>query len=349
MTSAVLLFLVGGAVIVVAGVALTGAADAIAERTGLGRLWIGAVLLAAATSLPELTTDIAAVRLGAPDLAAGDLFGSSMANMVILALLGLLRPRGAVFREATLDHALTAMLAISLNGLAAVFVLTRPAYVVAGVSPASVFLVLGFAAGMRAVYRHGRRKTGAAATLGEAAAQASVDADAMPPGPPDAPATLTLRVAGARFALATIAILVTAPAFAGAAQRIAELSGLGTTFVGTWLVGISTSLPEVVSSIAAIRLGAFDLAVGNLFGSNAFNMAIFFAMDVAQPGGSIFTVLAPEHVLSALFATILMALGLAAIAYRVERRYALLEPGSTLMLVVYGLGLWTLYNHAVSH
>lgn len=337
MTAAVLTFLGAGALIVVAGIVLTGAADAISERTGLGRLWTGAVLLAAATSLPELVTDVAAVRIGAPDLAAGDLFGSSMANMAILALVALMQPSGGLFRQATLDHALTATLAISLNGLAAVFVLFRPPALFLGVSPASVLLAVGFAVGMRAIYRHGVRVT-AAATLTEASAQAAGVAAARSRGGP------SLRAASLRFAAAAAVVLAAAPRFADAAHRLAEASGLGSTFFGTVAVGLATSLPELVSSIAAVRMGAFDLAAGNLFGSNAFNMSVFLAMDLAWPGASIFTALAPDHAVSAIIATILMALGLAAIAYRAERRYSLLEPGSALMLAVYALGLLALYR-----
>src|SRR3990172_12419645 len=100
----ILAFLLSGAVVVVAGSVLARMADAISEHTGLGRLWVGAVLLAAATSLPELATDVAAVRIGAPDLAVGDLFGSSLANMLILALIDLLLPRRRLFGEAAFDH-----------------------------------------------------------------------------------------------------------------------------------------------------------------------------------------------------------------------------------------------------
>lgn len=85
-------FIASGLVVVLAGNALARYADAIAEATKLGRLWIGSVLLAGATSLPELATDISAVRLGATDLAVADLFGSSMANMLILAVIDLLPP-----------------------------------------------------------------------------------------------------------------------------------------------------------------------------------------------------------------------------------------------------------------
>jgi cation:H+ antiporter len=112
MTGALAVFVAAGALLVFAGAALTRTADAIAELTGLGRLWIGSVVLAAATSLPELATDVSAVRLDAADLAAGDLFGSSLANMMILAALGYLRPSRPVFRAATPGHAVTACLAI---------------------------------------------------------------------------------------------------------------------------------------------------------------------------------------------------------------------------------------------
>jgi cation:H+ antiporter len=335
MTEAILLFAGMGAVIVAAGAALTHAADVIADRTGLGRVWIGAVLLAAATSLPELVTDVAAVRMGAPDLAAGDLFGSSMANMVILAIIGLLPPRGRVFREASPDHALTAMLAIMLNSAAAAAVLTQSSTTLLGVSPVSVVLVAAFAAGMRVVYVNG---------LPPEPAPPTALAAATPVVPHDG---MSLRAAVTRFAVAAAVILVAAPLFARSAEQIAVLSGLGSTFVGTWLVGAATSLPEVVSTVAAFRLGAYDLAVGNLMGSNSFNMAIFLAMDLAHPGGSIFALVAPQHAISAFFATILMALGLAAIVFRGQRRYWMLEPGSALMLIVYALALWTLYHLAV--
>jgi cation:H+ antiporter len=314
-----------------AGVVLTRAADEIADATGLGRLWIGSVLLAAATSLPELTTDVAAVRLGAADLAVGDLFGSSMANMLILALVDLLPPRQHVLRRATLDHALGGCLAITQNALAGLLVFARPTATFLGVAPGSFLLLALYVGGTRAVFRHVRR----------AGAEPETSRRAMHWG--------RLRRPLVAFAAATALIVVAAPGFAGSAKAIADQTGLGTTFVGTWLVGISTSLPELVSSVAAVRMGAFDLAVGNLFGSNALNMAIFFALDVAHPGPALFAALDPSHALSAFLAVMLTGLGLAAVVYRAELRFAMLEPDSTVMLLAYLLGLWLLYRHAVPH
>jgi cation:H+ antiporter len=327
--SAALWFVASGGAVVAAGVVLARVADAIANVTGLGRLWIGSVLLAAATSLPEAMTDVAAVRLGAVDLAVGDLLGSSMANMLILAAIDLLPPRRHVLRQATLDHALAACLAITLNALGALLVFARPTAAVLGVSPGSLLLLVVYLAGTRAVYRHVRRPGGAS---GAAARTSRATALARP-------------LLG--FAVATVIVAVAAPAFARAAKALADETGLGTTFVGTWLVGLSTSLPELVASVAAVRMGAFDLAVGNLFGSNGFNMALFVVLDLVHPGPSVFAVLDPSHVISALIAVVLTSLGLAAIVYRAERRFALIEPDSLLMVVTYLLGVWLLYAYAV--
>lgn len=325
----VLVFLASGAVVILAAVALARHADHIAEQTGIGRLWIGSVLLAAATSLPEATTDVAAVRMGSVDLAVGDLFGSSMANMLILAMVDLYPPQGRVLRQATFEHALTACLALILTALAAVFVLVRLRLELLGTSMGAFLLLLTYVAGMRAVYLNTIRS----------------DPAGSPPSADSSKASSSnhgVRRSVLWFLASAGIVLLAAPWFAWASKGIAEISGLGPTFVGTLMVGLSTSLPELVASIAAVRMGSFDLAVGNLFGSNACNMAIFLLLDLAHPG-SIFAAVNQGHVIAALFSLVLMGLGLAAIVYRAERRYAFLEPDSWLMTAVYVLGIGVLY------
>ncbi|MFN2377569.1 MAG: sodium:calcium antiporter [Candidatus Binatia bacterium] len=326
---AVLAFLGSGFVVVLAGVALARHADDIAELTGLGRIWIGSTLLAAATSLPEAATGMAAVRFGAHDLAAGELFGSCMANMFLLGIIDLVSRDLPVLRRAALDHALSAALSMLLLAIATLFLLLRPAHTLFGVGSASMSLLLVYIAGARALYRHNTREAPAPTeTTRPAAASAS------------------LRQALTRFAGAAAAILAAAPVFAWSAQQIAESSGLGNTFIGTLLVGFSTSLPEFVASIAAVRAGALDMAVGNLFGSNALNMALFFALDMAEPGQGIFSNLDPGHALSALLAMIMTSIALAALFYRAKRRFAVIEPDSALLVLSYLAGICLLYSQA---
>ena len=120
-------FLALAAVVALAGTFLARSADQIAEITRLGRLLIGSVLLAAATSLPELTIDLSAVRQGMPDLAAGDLFGSSLMNLMILAGLDLVhRSGGKMLSRESAAHALSATLSIAFTAIAGMAILTAP-------------------------------------------------------------------------------------------------------------------------------------------------------------------------------------------------------------------------------
>jgi len=324
---------------VFAGVRLARHGDVIAARTKLGRIWIGSLFLAVSTSLPELTTDVAAVRLGAPDLAAGDLFGSSMANMLILALLSFV-PSADLFRRAALDNGLSASLAIALTATAAMLVVTRPVGSILGMGHGSLVLGLGYVGGMWAVYRNSlvAKRTLEIEELSKRGEELSGESRGRASTP------LSSAIGG--FVLASLVVLIAAPVFAFSAKRVAELTGLAQSFVGTWLVGFATSLPELVTSLAAVRMGAYDLAVGNLFGSNAVNMVMFLPLDLAHDGGPFLASISLVHVLSALAAIVLMAIGLATIVYRSKNRCSGPEPSSLVMLIVYfvGLGLVFLYG-----
>jgi cation:H+ antiporter len=336
-----LLFLLSAAVVVFAGTILARNGDIIAARTKLGGVWVGAVFLAAATSLPELATDVAAVRMGEPDLAAGDLFGSSMANMLILAILTLLPVGKEIFRAATLDHVVYAALAITLTTLAALFVLVPLHIPIPIFGAGSLIILAAYVFGSRTLMKH------------SALAERTVKVEEMRPPVADPAAggdavqkEVPLRRAVTWFVFAAFITLLAAPVFAFTAERAATLSGVGTTFLGTWLVGFSTSLPELVTSLAAVRMRAYDLAVGNLFGSNAFNMTLFVVLDAAHTDGPIFAAISQAHVLSALAAILLMCIAVAALVTRAKGRTAVSQPGGALMVLVYVLGLLLLLSQS---
>ena len=343
--SLALTFSVSAAVVVVAGTKLARGSDVIAARTKLGGVWVGSVFLALATSLPELTTDVAAVRMGAPDLAAGDLFGSGMANMLILALISLVPTGREIFHRATLDHALYASLAIVMTCVAAITILVRPGGSLLGVGPGSLLLLVSYAIGSRAAFRHGALARTAAATV-EMSGVATEAADHAAPSPHPIP---SLRRAVVTFVGAALVILVAAPQFAASAKGIAEVTGIGPTFIGTWLVGFSTSLPELVTSLAALRLRAYDLAVGNLFGSNALNMTFFVVLDPLHQGRPVLSAVSQVHALSALVGVVLMGIAVAALVYRAKGKPALLEPSSVLIIVGYVLGLALVFLQGVGN
>ncbi|MBL4818439.1 MAG: sodium:calcium antiporter [Deltaproteobacteria bacterium] len=326
-----LVFFASGILLVLSAVALARYADAIAENTKIGRIWVGTILLAGATSLPELITDSSAIYFNAPNLALGDLFGSSMANMLILAIIDLMSPKKKVLHSAAFDHVLTAGLALALTALAAIFILLQYELSIARISIGSLVVFLVYAGGNRSIYLHSLFR----AKNNEHKAPQILSKS-----------KLSLKRALFGFTLVAVMIAISAPIFAWSAKEIAAITGLGNTFVGTWLVGFATSLPELATSLAAVKMGALDLAVGNLFGSNAINMALLLPLDILQ-GGNLFALADPDHVITALFAVVLMSIGLAAIIYRAEKSTILFEPGSQLMLLIYLAALGILYFKAV--
>ena len=326
MTSALALFLAAAAVIVVAGTVLTRCADVIAQHTGLGRMLSGMVFLAAATSLPELAVDFSAVRMGTPDLAVGDLLGSSLMNLLILGVLDLLHySRGRMLSHTSAAHALSGTMSISLTALAALAIFSGRRLggaSVAGVGVGAWAVLVVFLLGLRLVFFDQKVAAVAAAVDGPSPASSAISS------PPQA-----LRGAVIGYVLSAAAILVAGPLLAFAAGRLAEITGLGTTFVGTSFVALCTSLPELVTSLAAVRMGAFDLAVGNVFGSNSFNMVLLVPLDLAHPG-PLFAAISPTHVVTCIAAMLVTSVAITGQLYHVERRVRLLEPDAVLIVVL---------------
>ena len=321
-------FLLLASTVAAAGWLLARSADRIAEATGIGRLLIGSFLLAAVTSLPELSVDVAAVRAGFVDLAAGDLFGSSLMNLLILAVidLSIRSGRRMLSREAA-SHALSATLGIALTALAGLAVLTAgrlPAVTLFGVGGWSWAILLAYLLGARMLFINQRIavRLAAEARIGEP--ELSVEGSyALPP----------IWQSAVLFVTAAAVLFVTGPRLAHVAGALAEETGLGGTFVGTTLVAVSTSLPELAATVTAVRLGAIDLAIGNAFGSNAFNMVLFVPLDAVHDG-PLFTEVSATHAVTAFAVVLATAIAILGQLYHGERRLPLIEPDACLMLLV---------------
>jgi cation:H+ antiporter len=151
-----------------------------------------------------------------------------------------------------------------------------------------------------------------------------------------------LRAAVWTFALAAAALAAIAPLLVVSAEAVSAESGMSKTFVGTLLVGLTTSFPEVAATVAAVRLGAIELAVGNIFGSNAFNMCVLLLMDLSHAGGPVLAEVSEDHVMTAQLATLCMAFGLLAIMGKLERRSTVARFESLLIVACYCAGVWLL-------
>mgnify|MGYP001140512034 CR=1 FL=1 len=325
---AVLAFLGSMLAIWVGGRALTRSADLIAAHTGLGRVFIGSFLLAATTSLPEVATEAAAASLGLADIALGDLFGSNIFNMTIIALAGVVWGRGSLLAAASKAHIITGAFGMLLSSIAAMAVLVRPNVGVLGIG-VDVWLIVGvYVAGIRLLKSHG------------------VEDPADPTGRAAEPSVpVNIAAAWTRYLAAGALVIGAAILLAKAAEAIAEATGLGQTFVGSTLVAFTTSAPEIVTTIAAVRLGAVDLAVGNVLGSNIFNMTILLVSDIFYRRGYILSAGSETHALTALVGLILSGLVVLGLASPVTRRLGRVSAEAVLLVGVYLVGTTILYLH----
>jgi cation:H+ antiporter len=319
-------FVLAATVIIFAGTFLTRAADTIAEQTGWGRLLAGSLFLAAATSLPELGVDVSAIRQSMPNLAVGDLFGSSLFNLLILAVLDLShRSHRRMFSHAAAGHALSATMSSTLYIIAAIGILFGQrlgSWSFAGLGIGTAAILVAYLLGIRLVFYDQR---------------VALAAEVRPKRDANA-----LRRAIATYIICALLIMIAAPFLSASAGRIADLTGLGKTFFGTTAVALCTSLPEMVTSYAAVRMGAFDLALGNIFGSNSFNMLLLVPLDFVQRG-PLLSLVSLTHAFTCLATVLITAIAVMGQLYHMERRRFIIEPDAALIILLVLGALTSLY------
>lgn len=306
--------------------------DVIALRTRLGGMFVGTLLISGATSLPELLTAINSIEQNVPDLTVGNIFGSAMFNMLMLAVLDIAFREKRILRSVAASHALTGGLAVLLTGMAVFFILAEIDFRIGWVGIDSITLM--------GIY-----------FLGAWFIRSSSSSDGTPEdelSEDDLKTLPSLRHAGIGFMLAAGVLVVVTPLLVRSAAGIAEITGLGAGFIGLALVAVVTSLPEVVTTIAAVRIGAYDMAVGNLFGSNIFNIFALALTDVFYTRGSFLVDIENEAmVMAGLLGLILTCMAMIGNLAQVERRLWFVELDALLIFVGYGLGLAFLYSRGL--
>jgi cation:H+ antiporter len=327
-------FLVCTLAILYSGTKLSKYGDIIAEKTGLGRVWIGVVLLAFVTSLPELVTGISSVVVfEAPDIAAGDVFGSCVFNMFIIALLDILERTAPLSSKVRQGHTLSAGFGILLLTIVSINIFLSslpsevfPSPVWIGVyTPIILFLYI---IAMRLIYTYEKKTI--AAFVKEHAEELRYE-------------KVPSRTAYTHFCINALFVVIAASFLPKIGTLIAESTGLGQTFVGNILIAVSTSLPEIVVSVAALKIGAGDMAIGNLFGSNIFNVGILALDDIFFLKGPLLSFIETSHIVSALSAVVMMTIAIVGITYRASKKRLFLSWDALAIVIVYVLNLIALY------
>lgn len=323
-------------VILLAGTKLAKYGDAIAEKTGLGRMWIGLVLLAAITTMPELVTSVSSVALvHSADLALGTLLGSCCFNLSLLALLDILHRRTPVLSEASRGHVITAgwgalLIAIAGASMIAGGRLSSLAFGRVGIP--SIVVVILYLLGMWWMFRQDRSQRLHAAS----ATSPRYD-------------KFTGRTVCIRFALAAAAVIVAGILLSHVGNEISETTGWGSTFVGTLFLAAATSAPELVVAITALRMGALDLAVADILGANMLNIAFIVPVDLAQGQGFILSSLSPVsqsgHVIVASVAVAMSFVVIIGLRFRQRHKLlGVLSWYAPVLIALYVFGAYRLFT-----
>ena len=279
--------------ILVSATQLNKNADIIAFITGLGRSFVGVVLLATATSLPELATGVSSVLSvggsGGADLAAGDAFGSNLFNLLIIGVLDLMWRRGPILSSLGSAPALVGVLSVVLIALGGIGILIHGNLSLAEswpVSPVSLVLILVFLAALFAIFKEEQGT--------DSYEEQNIYASA------------SLTRASLVYGTSALIVVIAAYFLAHTGDSLADKMGWEKSFMGTQFLALSTSLPELAASIAAIRIMAPELAISNLLGSNLFNMGfVLFLDDVAYTDGPLWSVVSPVHSVTAIIAILM--------------------------------------------
>ena len=310
---AAVVFLASAVAVVLLGTYLARYGDALASLTGWGRLFVGSILVALATSLPEVSNNITAVRIDNPQLALGDVLGSNMINMLTLGMVALLFGSKRFLQNVAPEQGYLIVLAAALTGLAVLFTLFKTGVNVWQVGLSSIIILVVYVAGMWIVYNRRPSTDG-----GEAAEDVGI----------------TLRRAWIMFALVSVGVIISGILLAQSVDRIAHLTGVSSGVLGILAVALVTSMPEISATLAAARLGAADLGFAGVYGSCVFNITILAYADFFYRKGVVVNSADTEHYIAGVIALSLIICGGLLLWGRKRLPQPVIFSGLVLMLVV---------------
>jgi cation:H+ antiporter len=282
--------------------------DTIAERSGIGQVWMGLIAVSLITSLPELFTGISAVTLvDAPDLAVGDLIGANAFNMLNLALLDIAHRHGPFLAAASPTHQLTGWFSLLLILVVAISLLVSAHF-----HPMSIgwigwytpVIIILYLLSVRQIFRYEKRQNVTQETGMHREEESS-------------------RKVYLYFVISAAFIIGSGIWLADIGDEIALVTGWGQSFVGSLFLAFTTTLPEITVSFSAMRMGAIDLSVANMIGSNLFNLTIIPVTDLIYVKGPILAGVSESHQITAIAVIVMTLLFIAGLRFRPNRFFRL--------------------------
>ncbi|MEC7763170.1 MAG: sodium:calcium antiporter [Pseudomonadota bacterium] len=280
--SPALLFIVFGlsvAIVVFVSIRATGLADTIADRSGMGEAMVGGIVLGGATSLSGVVVSVTAAASGDASFAVSNALGGIAAQTLFLAIADL------VYRRANLEHA-AAEPANMFQAVLLMILLSLPIAAMAGpdlsffaIHPVSILMFVGYLWGVRLASAVRERPMWQPVETQETRFDEPEDAEE---------ASKSVRGPALSFAVLVVIMGACGWVISQAGGQFITRFGLSSSLVGSLVTAVVTSLPELVTTLVAVRRGALQLAVGGIIGGNTFDTLFLVFSDVAYRDGSIF-------------------------------------------------------------
>jgi cation:H+ antiporter len=322
----IFVFFVLAYIIIMAGKKLSICGDKIGEEMGLEKSWVGIIMLASITSLPELITSASSTLMGNPDMAISNIFGSNLFNIFIIFILDVFFIKNSFSSSVSMKNYLSAFFSILLTMIFLLgFIFEKIA--IFKISLISIILFLLYFVAIKLIYEF----------------EHNYDFNDPDEINPEDSIVMSMVQAKKGFVLSSLTVITTGIALTYVADRIATTPifgiNLGESFVGVILLALATSLPELTVSIQAIRMGSFNMAAGNILGSNIFNITIVFVADLLYRKGSIFESLTEFHIISAVLSLVVLLVFMIGILFRKKKK----KIDSWIIGAVYILAMYILY------
>lgn len=321
-----LIFMVLAFIIIKAGMKLGDYGDAIGDLKGLDKSFIGLVMLASITSLPELITSTSTTLIGNPQMAISNIFGSNLFNIFIIFILDIFILKNMSYSsQIHMKNIVTGFFSFIMT-LFFILGYTFPEFHFLNMHGISVLIILIYIISMKMISNYDSEYH-----IGLIHSEEEKEIE------------MTYGEAKRGFVISSLVVILTGVALSYVTDKIAvtPIFGieLGKSLTGFILLAIATSLPELTVSIQSVRLGSYDMAAGNILGSNLFNLAIIFIIDLFYIKGSIYNTLGDFHLISAVISLIMLTIFIIGILFNKKKR----PYDSYLIGIIYVISMYVLY------
>lgn len=318
-----LIFAISAVVVVLAAVQLNRYGDVISQKSKLSGAVVGTFLIAGATSLPELTTSLTAVYIDNPDIAVGNMLGSNVFNVLILAAVDLIYRKQKMFNRLDQKQHLPSAIAGIVFTLVVVASLVMSSTLSLFNIGIEMFILVGlYILTVRFFENEEAEEMDEAAATGK---------------------DVSLKAASIGFAISAIVVFAAGSALSISGDQLAQQTGMSSSFVGSFLIAASTSLPELVTVLVAFKMGNYDMAVGSILGSNLFNLQLLAITDLFYQNGPILSATSGGNLPIALLFIGMMVLTIFMMVRKKVESFSRYAAPSLLIVVMYFVSSYFLF------